>query len=91
MREWLSLGVWAAAFLFFELPSKDVFGLWPWYSLSETVQIGVAWWWPISIYVSLFMAVLWGHFEWDWSVRWLLAVAFLGVCLIASRLLVSIT
>ena len=87
LREWLSLSVWIGAFLILELPAKDVFGLWPWYSLSETVQIGVAWWWPISLYVSLFMFVLLGHFELSWSVRWVLAVAFLGICLIASHLI----
>lgn len=87
MREWLSLAVWAGAFLLFELPAHDLGGPWPWYTLSETVQIGVAWWWPIGVYTTLFMFVLWGHFEWSWSVRWVLAVSFLGVCLIASRLL----
>lgn len=86
-REWLSLGVWAGAFLVFELPSKDVLGLWPWYSLSNTVQIGVRWWAPIAVYVALFMFVLLGHFELNWRARWVLAVVFLGVCLVASHLI----
>lgn len=81
--------MWTAAFLFFELPARDVFGIWPWNSLSETVQVGVAWWWPMAVYVGLFMAVLLGHFEFSWSYRWVLAVTFLGVALIASRLLRS--
>lgn len=85
-RELVSVFVWTAAFLVFELPSKDVWGLWPWYSLSRTVQLGEAWWWPIALYVVLFMAVLLGHFEFDWSYRWVVAVAALGVCLIASHL-----
>lgn len=87
MREWLSLGVWTGAFLLFELPAKDIFGLWPWYSLSETVQIGEAWWWPIAVYTTVFMAVLFGHLVFSWHVRWLIAVAILGVFLIASHLL----
>jgi hypothetical protein len=87
MREWLSLGVWLTAFLAFELPAKDVFGLWPWYSLSETVQLGESWWWPIAVYVPIFMAVLLGHLVFEWRVRYLLAVAALGVLLIASHVI----
>jgi hypothetical protein len=51
------------------------------------VQIGVHWWWPIAVYTGLFMLVLFGHFEFEWSVRWVLAVSFLGVALIVSRVL----
>ena len=87
MTEWLSLGTWTAAFLFFELPSKDVWGLWPWYSLSETVQVGIAWWWPLAVYTALFMVVLLGHFELNWSAGWIIALGFLGACLIASHLI----
>ena len=87
MREWLSLAVWITAVLFFELPAHDLGGPWPWYTLSETVQIGVHWWWPIAVYTGLFMLVLFGHFEFEWSVRWVLAVSFLGVALIVSRVL----
>jgi len=87
MREWLSLAVWVGAFLFFEIPSKDVFGLWPWYSLSETVQVGIAWWWPLAVYTALFMLVLLGHFELGWPARWIIALGFTGACLIASHLI----
>ena len=87
MREWLSLGVWAGAFLLFELPAKDVFGVWPWYSLSETVQRGVAWWWPLALYVTAFMLVLAGHFIFEWNVRWVILMSALGVALISSHLL----
>lgn len=86
MREWLSVAVWVAAFLLFELPSKDVGGIWPWYSLSRTVATGEAWWWPLGIYVAVFMAVLLGHFELDWSARWVVVVAVIGVAMIVSRL-----
>lgn len=86
-QELLNLFVWIVAFLTFELPAKDVWGIWPWESLSKTVQIGVAWWWPIAVYVVLFMGVLLGHFEFDWSVRYVLMVTFLGVCLVASHLI----
>lgn len=85
MREWLSLGVWLGAFLLLELPSHDVWGLWPWSSLSETVQVGEAWWWPLAVYVGIFMAVLLGHFEWDWSARWLIILGLAGVALILSH------
>jgi hypothetical protein len=90
MREWISVGVWTAAFLLFELPSKDVWGLWPWYSLSETIQVGIAWWWPLAIFTGLFMGVLFGHFEWEWNARWVIAVALLGVALIFSRVIKGI-
>ena len=87
MREWLSLSVWVGAFLAFELPAQDVFGIWPWYSLSKTVQVGEAWWWPIPVYVLIFTSVLLGHLEFDWHVRWLILVALIGVLLIASHLI----
>ena len=89
-REWLSVLVWTLAFLLFELPAKDVGGIWPWYSLSETIQIGVAWWWPVAVYVGLFMVVLFGHFEFEWGARWVIVVSLLGVLLIASRLFRSL-
>lgn len=85
--EWRSLLVWTAAFLFFELPSKDVWGIWPWYSLSTTVTTGVRWWWPIALYVVLFMVVLAGHFIFDYSYKWVVGVALLGVALIVSHLI----
>ena len=82
-----SVLVWTLAFLFFELPAKDVFGLWPWYSLSETVQLGEAWWWPLAVYVPIFMFVLLGHFEFDWSANWIVLLGLLGAALVISRLL----
>jgi hypothetical protein len=82
-----SILVWVGAFLALEIPAQDVLGLWPWYSLSQTVQVGVAWWWPLALYVTLFMFVLAGHFELNWRARYVVAVAFLGVCLILSHLI----
>lgn len=87
MREWLSVGVWTLAFLLLELPAKDLWGWWPWYTLSETVQIGVAWWWPIAVYVGVFMLVLLGHFELNWGAKWIIALAVIGAALIVSRVL----
>lgn len=87
MREWLSLGVWVSAFLIFELPSNDVGGFWPWYSLSVTVKLGESWWWPIAVYVPVFMAVLLGHFELGWSAKWVITAAFLGAALTLSHVL----
>lgn len=77
-QELLNVLVWAGAFLFLELPSKDVWGLWPWNSLSRTVWIGEAWWWPIAGYVAVFMAVLLGHLEFDWSASWLVILGIIG-------------
>lgn len=87
MRTWLSLGVWTFAFLLLELPSYDVWGWWPWYSLSVTVEKGEAWWWPIAVYVPAFMLVLLCHFEWGWSAKWVVAMGVLGALLIASHLI----
>ena len=86
-RELKSVIVWTLAFLFFELPSKDVWGLWPWYSLSRTVQLGEQWWWPFAIYTAVFMGVLLGHFEFDWSARWVILLGLVGGALAISRLL----
>lgn len=84
-KELLSVFVWTGAFLLLELPA--VFGLVPWDTLSGTVRVGESWWWPLAIYVPLFMLVLLGHFELGWSAGWVIAVTFLGVAIIASHLL----
>jgi hypothetical protein len=51
------------------------------------VQRGVAWWWPIALYVVAFMLILAGHFIFSWNVKWVLLIAALGVALISSHLL----
>ena len=86
-RELGSVLVWTAGFLLLELPAKDVFGVWPWYSLSVTVENGVSWWWVIAVYVPVFMAVLLGHFELGWSAKWVILMGLLGAALVTSRLL----
>ena len=87
-RELGSVALWTTAFLLFELPAKDVLGWAPWYSLSKTTELGTSWWWPVALWVALFMFVLLGHFEpTHWSVRWVIAAAVGGLFLISSHLI----
>jgi hypothetical protein len=65
--------VWTTAFLALELPAHFVAG-WPYPTLSRTIWDGVAWWHPVAYFVAIFGFVLLGHFELQWSVRWLLIV-----------------
>jgi hypothetical protein len=80
-----SLLIWIAAFLAFELPAN--FNWVPWYTLSKTVQLGETWWAPVGIFVIVIMAVLLGHFELHWSVKWLILVSVIAALLIASHTL----
>ena len=65
--------VWLPAFLALELPAH--FDLVPWPTLSSTVWIGIKDWHPVAYFVAIAMVVLFGHFEFEWSVGWLIAVA----------------
>lgn len=78
-----SLILWTCAFLALELPAH--FGVVPWRTLSSTVWGGEAWWPPVAIVVAVFTAVLLGHLEWHWSVRYLIAVTIAAAALIVSH------
>ncbi len=67
------LAIWLPAFLGLELPAH--FGLVPWPTLSSTVWDGIRDWHPVAYFVAIAMVVLFGHFEFRWSVGWLIAVA----------------
>ena len=85
-KETLSLAVWTAVFLAFELPAHFVAN-WPWFTLSQTVWKGESWWPPVAVFVLAFMLILGAHLELHWSVKWLLAVTAAGVALIVSHIL----
>lgn len=80
-----SLILWTCAFLALELPAH--YGLVPWSTLSQTVWSGEKWWAPVGIVVAVFTAVLLGHLELHWSVRYLLIVAAAAAALIVSHAL----
>lgn len=86
-KEIISLIVWAGVFLLFELTAV-FWSACPWYTLSGTVWMGETWWWPIGLMVALFMFVLFGHFEWHWTSRWLIAIA-IGTCAVIVSHLIS--
>ena len=88
-QELLNILVWAGAFLALELPSKDIWGIWPWNSLSDTVWIGESWWWPLAIFTAIFTIVLLGHLEFDWSAHWLIIISVIGALAVAVHVFVK--
>jgi hypothetical protein len=89
-KELVSLIVWTCTFLAFELPAHFIARC-PWFTLSSTVWHGESWWAPVGLVVAVFTAVLLGHLELHWSVRYLLIVAAAAVALIASHALHRVT
>jgi hypothetical protein len=87
--EWRSVIAWLGIFLAWELPARDVLGLWPWYSLSKTTELGVGSWWPLAIWLVAFMAILLGHFEPSihLSWRWVVLAGAAGAALVLSHLI----
>lgn len=83
-RELRSLLIWTAVFFAAELPPVFWPGC-PWNTFTGTVRGGVAWWWPVSIYVAVFAFVAVGHFDWHWSARWLITAAAFGAALFCSH------
>lgn len=82
-------GVLLGVFLLLELPSRDVFGVWPWPSLSWFVWNSIHWWHAIAFLVFLFMLALLGHFEWHWAAKWLIAVAVATGVMVLARVIVG--
>lgn len=66
--------VLAGAFLPVELAGHF---LHPWPTLSRTVWDSIRWWHPVAGMVAVFLFVLWGHLDRDWSVGYLVVVAAL--------------
>ena len=58
-----------------------VIWLWPVLTFSGTTWGGEKWWPPVTIMVSALAAVLIGHLEYHWSVRYLIAIGI--VCAMA--------
>lgn len=78
------VAVWLPAFLLLELPAH--WRLVPWPTLSSTVWDGIKDWHPVGYFVALFMAVLLGHFEFEWSAKWLIIAALAGTAAILAHL-----
>lgn len=68
--------VWGLAFFALELPAH--WNRTPWPTLSRTIWDGISWWHPLAYFTVLFMAVLLGHFEFEWSAGWLILLAVGG-------------
>ena len=77
--------IWTAVFLAFELPAH--FKLVPWYTLSNTVWVGEAWFPLLAVFTAVFMFILLGHLELHWSARWVIVAGVVGALLVLSRLL----
>ena len=78
--------VWGTAFFALELPAH--WDKTPWPTLSRTVWDLIAWWHPLAYFTVLFMAVLLGHFEFEWSAKWLILLAVLGTAAIVAHVAV---
>ena len=78
--------VWLPAFLLLELPAH--WKLVPWPTLSRTVWDAIKWWHPLAYFTALFVAVLLGHFEFEWSAGWLILLALAGSAAIGIHLAV---
>lgn len=64
-----------------------VIWLWPIFTLSGTGWDGEAWWWPVSIFVAVFVLTLLGHLELHWSARYLIAVGIGATLVIVSHII----
>lgn len=89
-QELRSALVWTAVFFTFELPPIFWHGC-PWNTFTGTVRGGVAWWWPVAIWVAALAFILVGHFDMHWSARWLIGFGAFGVVLFASHALEKAT
>lgn len=65
--------VWGTAFTLLEIPAH--FERVPWPTLSRTIWDGIKSWHPVAYFVAIFTIVLLGHFEFQWSARWLIVIA----------------
>lgn len=77
--------VWLSAFLALELTALVWKGC-PWLMLTTTVREGISWWHPIALLASIFIFTLWGHFERNWSVWYLIAEGALMFAAILTHL-----
>lgn len=80
------LVVWGAAFFALELPAH--WKLVPWPTFSRTIWDGISWWHPVAYFIALACVVLFGHFEFQWSAKWLISTALLGTLAILIHLAV---
>lgn len=74
------IAVWGAAFFTLEFLAIFWRGC-PWPTLSSTVTGIIRAWPPEGWLVAAFMLILYAHFRWGWSPRWLVLIAVLGLLL----------
>ena len=79
--------IWLAVILFMEL-TPLIWHSCPWGQLTGTVREGIRWWHPVATLVLVILVILWGHFDENWRVRYLLAAGVVGVEAILIHILV---